>query len=169
MTGPIRPPNRFFRFHRWLGGTRSLSWLHARLLHRLDGALLRLSGGRWILSGLLTGLPMITLTTTGARSGQPRSVPLVALRDGDTIVLMASNWGQAHHPAWYHNLRAHPEATIARRGRSATYVAREATAAERARYWPLADATYPGYAAYRRRATGRTLPIMLLTPKGERR
>lgn len=163
----IRAPraNRFYRFNQWLASTRPMAWLYARLLHHIDGAVLRLSGGRWTAGGVLTGLPMLTLTTKGAKSGRPRSVPLVALHDGDEIVVIASNWGQGHHPAWYYNLRAHPEARVVLQGRIGTFIAREATDAEREHYWQMADAEYLGYAAYRRRAGPRRLPIMILTPK----
>ena len=158
-------PNRFYRFNQWLASTRPVAWIFARVLHHLDGLVLRLSGNRWTAGGLLTGLPMLTLTTKGARSGRPRSVPLVALFDGDEIVVIASNWGQGHHPAWYYNLRAHPEARVLCRGQIGSFTAREATDAERERYWQMANAEYLGYAAYRRRAGKRSLPIMVLTPK----
>jgi deazaflavin-dependent oxidoreductase (nitroreductase family) len=78
-------------------------------LHHLDRPVLRLSRGRYSLTRLLAGLPVVTVTTIGAKSGQPRSLPLVALPDGEHVILIASNYGQKHHPAWYYNLRAHPE------------------------------------------------------------
>ena len=64
-------------------------------------------------AALFTGLPLITLTTTGAKSGRPRSVPLVGVPYGERLILIASNWGQAKHPAWYHKvLKAHPEVKV---------------------------------------------------------
>lgn len=56
------------------------------------------------------------LTTTGARTGQPRTLPVLGLPDGDRFVVIASNFGQRHNPAWYHNLRAHPQATVTANG-----------------------------------------------------
>lgn len=160
------PPARRHPMVRWLIGTRPLSWLAALSLHHLDGAILRLSRGRWPLSGVLTGLPVATLFTTGARSGQQRQTPVLALPDGTTVVVIASNFGQRRHPAWYHNLRAQPRVTLLIGGRAGRFVAREATEAERGRYWRLADAIFPGYAIYRRRVATRRIPIVVLTPEG---
>lgn len=135
------------------------------MLPSVDRTLLRLTGNRYSLTSLLTGLPIITLTTTGARSGQRRSVPLVALEEGDRLILIASNFGQTRQPAWYYNLRANPEALVTLRGEQRWYVAREATTAERQRYWSQAIALYAGYAAYETRAQNRVIPILVLTPK----
>lgn len=142
--------------------------LSAPLLHHADRLLIRLSGGRLSAPSLLLGLPAAALTTTGARSGRGRTVPLVALPDGDGFILVASNWGQARLPGWCHNLRANPRARLLYRGRERVYLAREAGPAEYQRYWQKATAAYPGYAAYRRRIGpgGRAIPIFVLTPAG---
>ena len=100
--------------------------------------------------GLTAGLPVITLNTIGAKSGQLRSTPLIGIPDGDRYVLIASNFGQAHHPAWYYNLKKHPQATVTLRGHTADYVAGEASGEEYDRLWQSAVALYGGYAAYRR-------------------
>ena len=141
------------------------SWLFARTAHHLDRWALRATDGRATLAGLLVGLPVVTLTSVGAKSGQPRSVPLVALTAGDDLAVIPSNFGQQRYPAWYHNLRAHPEATVTRDGLARAYTAREADPDERARLWQQALAIYPGYHAYERRAGGRHIPIFILTPK----
>jgi len=133
-------------------------------LHRVDRPILRLSGGRWTATSLLSGLPVIMLTTTGARSGQPRSVPLIAIPDGDTLILIASSFGRTRHPAWYHNLKATPRVMVSTRGWSATYIAHEAAGQERERLWPLAVQRYAGYAAYARRTAHRQIPVMVLVP-----
>jgi deazaflavin-dependent oxidoreductase (nitroreductase family) len=146
--------------------TRPGAWLFSHLAHRVDGAIIRRTGGRHSLTAWLTSLPVVTLTTTGARSGLPRTVPLLAIPDGPRVVLIASNFGRSRHPAWYRNLLAHPEATLAFDGRNAVYAAREATEAERQAYWDRAVARYAGYAAYEQRTGGRRIPIMVLTPKG---
>jgi deazaflavin-dependent oxidoreductase (nitroreductase family) len=132
-------------------------------LHYLDRALLRLSKGRLSLPGPLTGLPIVMLTTVGARSGKARTTPLVAIRDGANMILIASYFGNRHHPAWYYNLRAHPQVTLTVDGGSAPYVAREAGDAERETYWRKAVALYKGYAAYKERAQGRKIPIVILS------
>lgn len=101
------------RFMRATGATAPMSWLSARVMHRLDKGVHRITAGRTTFAGIVTGLPVVMLTTTGARSGQPRTWPLLGLRDGDRIVVVASNYGQRNHPAWYHNLRANPIASVA--------------------------------------------------------
>jgi deazaflavin-dependent oxidoreductase (nitroreductase family) len=106
----------------------------------------------------------VTLTTTGAKSGQPRSVPLVGLPDGENIILIASNFGQTHYPAWYHNLRASPKATLTLKGRTGYYWAEEVSGEVREAYWRQAVALYPGYAAYERRVGARHIPVLRLTP-----
>jgi len=143
--------------------TRPAAWVLARTMHRLDGWTARASGGRYTAASLLSGLPIIELTTTGARSGQPRAVPLVGVPDGERLILIASNWGQARHPAWYYNVKAHPQVTVTGRDVPAEhlYTAREATGAEREACWAKAVAIYPGYAAYARRA-GREIPVIVL-------
>lgn len=157
-----RPP--LHRLVQGIASTAAGSWLFARLAHRLDGPILRLTAGRVSLTSLLAGLPIVTLTTTGAKSGKPRSVPLVGLPDGDQIILIASNFGQTHYPAWYHNLRAYPEATLTINGQTGRYVAEEVTGEEREAYWRQAVALYPGYAAYRRRVGARHIPVVRLMP-----
>ena len=104
----------------------------------------------------------VELTTTGARSGRPRSATLYAWEDGDRLVLVGSSGGSARHPAWVHNLRARPEATL-KRGRSVVEVlAREVTdAEERARLWALVIEAFPLYDAYQR-GTERRIPLFVL-------
>ena len=107
---------------------------------------------------------MITLTTIGAKSGQLRTVPLVGIPDGDRWVVIASNFGQAHHPAWYYNLKQHPQATVTQHGRTGDYVAAAASGEEYDRLWQKAVSLYAGYAAYKTRTGGREIPIIVLTP-----
>jgi deazaflavin-dependent oxidoreductase (nitroreductase family) len=133
--------------------------------HHADRIVLRISGGRTTAVGLTAGLPIMTLTTIGAKSGQVRSVPLVGIPDGDRLVLIASNFGQGHHPAWYHNLKKHPQATVTMNGRRGDYVASEVKGEEYERLWQKAVALYAGYAAYKTRTGGREIPIIVLTPE----
>ncbi len=101
---------------------------------------------------MLAGLPVVMVTTIGAKSGQPRSLPLVAIPDGENVILIASNFGQKHHPAWYYNLRAHPEVQLTYEGQTVAYTARETTGEERERCWQRAVDLYSGYPLYERRA-----------------
>jgi hypothetical protein len=73
---------------RLLGGTRPMAWLFARMLHRLDGPVLRRSQGRRSVTSALTGLPIVELTAVGARSGKPRTLPIVGVPDGDRLVVL---------------------------------------------------------------------------------
>ena len=142
--------------------------LSARVMHHLDKLVLRLSNGRATAASLLTGLPILTLTTTGAKSGQPRTTPLVAIPFGDNqLVIIASNWGQQKHPAWYYNLVAQPQVTVTQNGRSQPYLARVTEGMEREACWQTAVQTYPGYNAYKQR-TPRQIPVILLTPQPNR-
>jgi deazaflavin-dependent oxidoreductase (nitroreductase family) len=143
------------------------SRLLAYTMHHLDGFVLRLSNGRSTAATFLTGLQILSLTTTGAKSGQPRTVPLVAVPYSDNrLIVIASNWGQAKQPAWYHNLASNPQVIVTRDGRSQPYLARETSGAERDACWQTALQTYPGYAAYKQR-TERHIPVIVLTPMAD--
>ena len=109
--------------------------------------------------------PMLLLEHLGAKSGQRRTSPLAYVRDGEDIVLVASKGGHSRNPAWYHNLRAHPEATVQVGSERRPVRAREATASERKRLWPMAVRTYSGYREYQER-TDRQIPLMVLEPRG---
>ena len=99
------------------------------------------------------------------RSGQPRSPPLLYTRHGGGYVIVASKAGADHHPAWYHNLRAHPDAvTIEVGGRRIPVHPREAEGAEREELWRLVNDNYNGYQVYQQRAGQRTIPVVLLEP-----
>lgn len=150
-----------------LAATRVMGWVLARVMHRLDKMVVRLSRGRTSATALLVGLPLVMLTTTGAKSGQPRTIPITPAPDGDRLILIASNWGQKHHPAWYLNLKAYPEVTVTYRGRTQIYIARELTGAERDTAWHKAVSRYAGYEAYRGRTGGRELPVVELVMRTE--
>lgn len=142
--------------------TRLGSRLIAPIAHRLDGVILALSGGRHTAVSLLTGLPVLQVTMTGAKSGLPRTLPLVAIPDGPALILIASNFGRANHPGWYYNLRAHPRVTVTYRGQSCPYIACEITGPERERAFALADSLYAGYRLYRQRAAPRQIRVIVL-------
>lgn len=153
---------------RSVAASRAGSWLYARTLHHLDRLVLRVSRGRRSATSVMSSLPLVLVTTTGARSGLPRTIPLLCIRSDDapaTFAVIASNWGQKRYPAWYFNLKANPRATCAIDGAAGAYLAHEATGEEYARYWRAASATYLGYPLYRQRISGRAIPIIVLTPQ----
>jgi len=152
------------RMFRLLGGTLPMAWLAARVLHHLDGPLLRRTAGRRCVTAGLTGLPVVELTAVGARSGQPRTLPVICVADGDRLVLVASNYGQARNPAWYYNLRANPRCRVAFRGRRYEMEAYEAAGEERERLWQRDVAAYPARSRYADRVGRRRIPVMVLRP-----
>lgn len=161
MAGEI---NRFQRvLHRFVAIPRVTAFFAPRA-HIIDNALLKLTKGRLTLTGIL-GWNIIQLTTIGAKTNQPRTVPLVGLFEGRNIVLIASSFGREHNPGWYHNLKAHPECEASFKGKSNTYVAREVNGEERERYFRIAVSQYAGFQSYRERAAHRKIPVMILEPK----
>lgn len=133
-----------------------------RALVPLDRRVLRATKGKYTLFGP-TSMPELLLTTTGRKSGQPRLSALSYLRDGDSVLVLGSNFGQQHHPAWSLNLLANPEATVAINGIEIPVTAALVTGPERdaglARFL-----AYPMYQAYRTR-TDRELKLFALTPR----
>jgi len=120
----------------------------------------RASGGR--LGANLGGLPHLLLTTTGRRTGTPRTVPLTYMRDGERFVLVASNGGSDRHPAWWLNVRSSPNVTV-QVGRETFRVdARRAHGEERDRLWEALKRFNPFYAHYER-ITDREIPVVVLT------
>jgi deazaflavin-dependent oxidoreductase (nitroreductase family) len=150
-----------YRTYARLVGTRAMGWLSRRFGSKLDPFLLRLSGGR---VGLGLMLPTALLETHGARTGRPRANGLIYFHDGERVTIVASNLGRPHHPAWFHNLRVHPDVKFAGQPFHAEVVHHES---ERARLWRLADRVFPPYADYRKWAarTGRAIPIVQLSPR----
>lgn len=160
-----RQPMMWQRALQYIPATRLGAWFFAHTLHHIDPVVLRLSRGRLSLPGFFIGTPTMLVTTLGAKSNTPRTQPLIGIPDGVRVVLIASNWGRANNPAWYHNLRAHPHVSVSIDGRAQDFVAREVTGAEYDRYWGAAVELYRGYAAYQKRAGKRPIPIMALTPQ----
>jgi deazaflavin-dependent oxidoreductase (nitroreductase family) len=138
----------------------------ALYLHRMDAAVLNWSNGRKSLTTMLTGLPVITLITTGAKSGVTRTVLLAGYPDGEDIVLIASSFGSQNYPAWYYNVRANPQVQISMNGETSKYQAHLVERTEREKYWQLALDYYPGYQSYEQRSGGREIPILVLEPVG---
>jgi deazaflavin-dependent oxidoreductase (nitroreductase family) len=155
--------NLLQRSVRRFAASRPGSWLFARTLHHADRVVYRASGERTTFASLMSGLPVVMLTSTGAKSGRETTVPLLGFEDGDAVILIASNYGQAHHPAWLHNLRAHPRARIAVRGQRREVVAEEVESPERERYLAVAAVAYPGYRRYEQRAAPRRISVFRLS------
>jgi F420H(2)-dependent quinone reductase len=135
--------------------------LVSRPVTRFNRWLLRRTGGR--LGGRGLGMEVILVTARGRRSGAERTVPLGAIRDGASWVVIASNAGHDQMPAWALNLRAEPTATVECRGVAAPYRAHEARDDEADRLWPIVIDAYGGYADYRTR-TQRPIPLFVLEP-----
>ena len=134
-----------------------------RALMPLDRWLQRRTGGRVNILGK-SALPTLLLTTTGRKSGQPRTVPLIYAHDGDSFVVTASNWGQQHHPAWSANLIASGDAVVSLPGgRDLPVRAALAEGAERDRVWPLVTKVWPAYDTYVVRS-GRDIRVFVLSP-----
>ena len=108
--------------------------------------------------------PSLLLDHVGARTGTKRTSPLVYTVDGENLILVASKGGYPKHPAWFHNLLAHPDTTIQVGAEQRPVRAHVATAAERKRMWPLVVSTYSGYDEYQRR-TEREIPLVVLEPR----
>jgi deazaflavin-dependent oxidoreductase (nitroreductase family) len=133
-----------------------------KLMSRANTWVFRATGGR-IGSRFPGGAPIGLLTTTGRRSGRPRTAPLLYLADGERLVVVASQGGLPRHPLWYENLAGHPEVEFRTPQGSRRYRARTASAEEKAAYWPRLCALYPSYDAYQKR-TDRDIPVVLLEP-----
>lgn len=127
-------------------------------LHR---AVYRASRGK--LGGRYGEAPMLLLTTTGQRSGKARTQPLLYLREGDALAVIASAGGQPSHPAWFHNLLANPTVSVQIGAEHTAMRARVATPEERVVIWPKAVAAYASYGTYQARTT-REIPVVLLEP-----
>lgn len=152
------------RLVRLSGSVRPITWFYARALQPIDEVIYRLTRERATFTSWAAGLPVVMLTTTGAKSGRPRTLPVLGIPHDGGLVVIASNYGQYHNPAWYHNLRAHPEATIEFEGEQRSVVARELSGDERERWYERGVEIYPGWTSYRKRAAHRTIPVIELRP-----
>jgi deazaflavin-dependent oxidoreductase (nitroreductase family) len=134
----------------------------AKLFGGLHTAVIRRSGGK--VGQKFRGAPVLLLTTTGRKSGQARTSPLLYLRDGADLAVVASYGGDDRFPAWYHNLVANPEVTAELEGTKVELRASVADAATRARLWPELTTMYKTYDSYQKK-TDREIPVVLLSPR----
>jgi deazaflavin-dependent oxidoreductase (nitroreductase family) len=138
------------------------AWYFVNVAMRIDRVLLPLTRGR---VSSAPGQQVGLLETIGAKSGERRRIPLLYLRDGDRVVLIASKGGDPRHPAWYWNLKRNPRVRfIGPGGLTGRYLAREADGEERERLWAEAVDYYAGYATYAGRTDGRRIPVVVLEP-----
>jgi len=128
---------------------------------RVHALVYRLSRGR--LGDRLVDNDMLLLTTRGHVTGEPHTVPLLYLRDGEVLVVIASYGGRAENPTWYRNLVAEPRVEVQIRGATTAMRARTANESERAEWWPQIENAYDGYREYQSR-TERTIPVVFLEP-----
>jgi len=155
---PNRPRGRFSNAFANFSATRPGRLISKNIAWKVDPYLLRMTGGRL---GMGLTLPTALLETRGAKSGAVRRNAVIYFHDADRVTIVASKAGADKHPAWYHNLRAHPDVTFGGIRMHATLVCDEA---ERRRLWALADRVFAPYATYRREAAkgNRTIPIVQL-------
>jgi deazaflavin-dependent oxidoreductase (nitroreductase family) len=134
-----------------------------KVMNAIHRILLKVSGGRAGWTAM--DMPVLELTTTGRKSGQPRSVMLTSpWQEGSALVVVASRGGDDRSPAWFLNLRDHPDVEVRLQGKPRQRMhARVASPAERDRLWPLVTADHKNYAGYQTKTT-REIPLVLLEP-----
>jgi len=155
--------SRTFRFASWLTRYRAGVYFFRYVWTPFDKLVLKLTGGRHGAAPKL--IPELVLTTTGRRSGEPRSNPVLYLEEDGAFVVIGSNYGRKHHPAWTYNLTANPAATIRIGDREDAVRARRATPEEFESYWPRFIGVWAGWKTYRR-MTDREFRMFVLEPTG---
>jgi len=148
------PGDKFYSRASQAMGATGLRWTG-----KLNIPLYRLSGGR--IGGHIAKAPVLLLTTTGRKSGQPRTAPVVYLADGENLIVIGSNAGHSRTPAWSLNLKANPEVEVGRQRR--TVRARVAEGEERAELWQKHNEQYSGFDEYEAR-TDRDIALFVLEP-----
>jgi deazaflavin-dependent oxidoreductase (nitroreductase family) len=148
-----------------LATTRFMSVIARRVMPGLDRFVLGRTDGRTTATAWLTGLPALWVTTTGARSGQRRTVPLVGIPFGVTLALLGTRFGHRDTPSWVYNLMADPKVEIEFNERVIAAIARPALPEEEPVIWESAARLYPGYASYSGRAGHRRIAVFVLEPR----
>lgn len=148
----------------WTPGQERFGTWVTRVMSGINTWMLRTSKGRFGRTLIGTGgAPVCLVTTTGVKTGQPRTVALLYLRDGTDVVIAASKGGMSQHPQWYGNLVADPKVTIEIAGEATPMIAHTANAEEKARLWPKLVELYNGFADYQAR-TERDIPVIVCSP-----
>jgi len=133
-----------------------------KLISAIHNFLFRISGGR--LGARFVGAPALLLTVTGRKSGQPRTVPLLYMKDGDDFIIVASKGGDPKHPTWYLNLEANPDALVEIGSTKVRVRATRVSAEEKAELWPRIVKAYRGYEEYQKK-TERDIPVIRLSAR----
>ena len=133
-----------------------------RAVGKLNVPIYRITRGR--LMGKVGRAPVLLLTSTGRRSGQPRTAPVLYLADGERVIVIGSNAGNERAPAWSHNLKANPDAEVQIRGERRRVRARVAEGEERAELWRKVNVQYAGFDDYDER-TSRDIAVFVLEPR----
>jgi deazaflavin-dependent oxidoreductase (nitroreductase family) len=133
-----------------------------KLMNRINVWLYRVSSGR-IGNKFLRGAPVCLLTVRGRKTGEPRTVALLYLADGDDVIVVASLGGMSKHPLWYRNLEAKPDVTLQIGATARAMTARRVSDEEKAALWPRLTAMYRDFDDYQGRTT-RNIPVIRLSP-----
>ncbi|HEU5266658.1 MAG TPA: nitroreductase family deazaflavin-dependent oxidoreductase [Jatrophihabitans sp.] len=158
-------PNPVQRAVQAFGATRPGAWFFSKTLAPMDRAVSKVSRGRTTVPAIFAGLPVLLLTSTGRRSGQPRDSHLIAVPFEGSLALIGTNYGQPRTPGWVHNLEANPDAAVTYRGVTREVRARPASDPERDAVLARSRSVYGGYVKYQQRITGRRLRIFILEPR----
>jgi deazaflavin-dependent oxidoreductase (nitroreductase family) len=160
---PTEPPSGFRRLAHRVSNTKFGRGFGISIAAKADPVLMKLTGGRLAFTAFF---PLVRLVTVGRKSGVERIVPLVYFTQGDEVILVASSFGRATHPAWYLNAVASPDVELIAGGRRSPYRVRETEGEERRRLLELATALYAGYGSYQERTAGiREIPVLALRPR----
>ena len=156
--------NAFQRGMRRFASSGPGAKLFAKTAHHIDRPVFRWSKGKRTFGSMITGLPVVMLTTTGARSGLKRTVPVLGLPVDGKLAVIASNFGQHRHPGWYYNLQANPEGELSVDGQTMGFRAVPAEGELRERVWQTGLRVYPGFDLYASRASHRHITVFVLEP-----
>lgn len=144
--------------------TKAGSTIHRMLIAPLDTRLIHLTRGHLHLAK--GTIPVVSLRTTGAKSGVQREVTLAYFTDGDDVILIASNYGQVKHPSWYYNLLKNPRCELFADGRGGSFVARPTEGADHDRLFALVERYSSTFTSYAANTNGiRSIPVLRLTPE----
>ena len=160
----IKPCNMAQRGIRRVASSKPGAWAFSKVLHHADRRLFAWSEGRITMPSILAGLPVLMVTTTGAKTGQARTMPLLGVPVGPDLAIIGTNFGQADTPGWVYNLEADPHATIGYCDREVAVVARLADEEQFDAAVTAAAQVYPGYDKYRRRIAARPIRVFVLQP-----
>jgi deazaflavin-dependent oxidoreductase (nitroreductase family) len=138
------------------------SWLFAKTAHHIDRPVFKLTNGKRTFGSMITGLPIVMVTTTGAKTGRQRTVPVLGLPAERGIAVIASNFGRHKNPGWYYNLLKNPAGELSLDGNQRSFRAVEATGDCGAEIWETGLRVYPGWTQYEKRASHRHITIFVL-------